>query len=233
MTPFFQTDHGKLYQGYNLDVMPTLPENSIDAILTDPPYGLGFMGKKWDQPGSMFERQAERGNSWDHVGVNHNPTCSADAARTRLSEGRKFQMWCEEWAREALRVCKPGAHLLAFGGPRTHHRLMVAIEDAGWEIRDTLGWIYGQGFPKGQDVAWETHKDACVTCGFMVEYDHDNEQAKRCLVVPCCKFCNRAKDSLSLKEFYGRILRIYRNRIKYEVEAWETKSPSSGEEGRG
>jgi DNA modification methylase len=59
---------------------------------------------------------------------------------------------------EALRVCKPGAHMLAFGGTRTHHRLMVAIEDAGWEIRDTIGWVYGSGFPKSRDV-WKN--DIC------------------------------------------------------------------------
>jgi site-specific DNA-methyltransferase (adenine-specific) len=84
----------------------------FDSIVTDPPYGLSFMGKDWDHsvPGIPF---------WE----------------------------------EFLRVSKPGAHLLAFGGTRTHHRLMVAIEDAGWEIRDTLGWLYGSGFPKSLDVS--------------------------------------------------------------------------------
>jgi len=82
----------------------------------------------------------------------------------------------ETWA-EVLRVAKPGAHLLAFGGTRTWHRLACALEDAGWEIRDTIAWIYGQGFPKSHDVAWQMHLDACAICGSMVEYDHDNEQA--------------------------------------------------------
>ena len=100
---------------YNCDCiegMRELPADSVDAIVTDPPYGLCFMGKEWDH------------------GV----------------PGEKF------WV-EALRVAKPGAHLLAFGGTRTHHRLACAIEDAGWEIRDCLGWLYGSGFPKNMDVS--------------------------------------------------------------------------------
>lgn len=94
-----------------LEVMASMSESSVDSIVTDPPYGLSFMGKDWDHgvPGEAF------------------------------------------W-REALRVAKPGAHLLAFGGTRTHHRLMCAIEDAGWEIRDCLGWLYGSGFPKSLNL---------------------------------------------------------------------------------
>lgn len=124
----------KIVCGDCLSVMKGMPDNSIDSIVTDPPYGLKFMGKAWDHgvPGVEF---------WE----------------------------------EALRVCKPGAHMLAFGGTRTHHRLMVAIEDAGWEIRDCLGWIHGQGFPKGQDVAWEMHKRACNVAGNMVVIDHEEK----------------------------------------------------------
>jgi len=87
--------------------MKMLPNNSVDSIVTDPPYGLGFMGKAWDA----------------------------------LPPG-------EEWATECLRVLKPGGHLLAFGGSRTWHRLAVAVEDAGFEIRDSIAWMYGSGFPK-------------------------------------------------------------------------------------
>jgi len=92
--------------------MAELEASSVDSIVTDPPYGLSFMGKEWDHgvPGVEF------------------------------------------W-KEALRVAKPGAHLLAFGGTRTYHRLAVAIEDAGWEIRDCLSWLYGSGFPKSLDVS--------------------------------------------------------------------------------
>jgi len=94
-----------------LEVMKTLDASSIDAIVTDPPYGLSFMGKDWDKgvPGEAF------------------------------------------W-REALRVAKPGCHLLAAGGTRTFHRLTVAIEDAGWEIRDCVMWVYGSGFPKSHNI---------------------------------------------------------------------------------
>lgn len=101
----------KIIQGDCLDVMAGMPEASIDAIVTDPPYGLSFMGKDWDKgvPGEAF------------------------------------------W-REALRIAKPGCHILAAGGSRTYHRLAVAIEDAGWEIRDCVMWIYGSGFPKSHNL---------------------------------------------------------------------------------
>jgi DNA modification methylase len=109
----------RIIQGDCLAVMPTLDADSVHSIVTDPPYGLSFMGKDWDHgvPGEHF------------------------------------------W-RGALRVAKPGAHLLAFGGTRTFHRLAVAIEDAGWEIRDTIGWLYGQGFPKSLDVSKAIDKAA-------------------------------------------------------------------------
>ena len=100
--------------GNCLDAMRSLPADSVDAVVTDPPYELGFMGK-----------------SWDSAGVSYDPAT---------------------WA-EALRVLKPGGHLLAFGGSRTYHRIAVAIEDAGFEIRDSLMWIYGSGFPKSLDVS--------------------------------------------------------------------------------
>jgi site-specific DNA-methyltransferase (adenine-specific) len=101
-----------LHLGDCLAILPTLAADSIDAVVTDPPYGLSFMGKDWDHgvPGEHF------------------------------------------W-REVLRVARPGAHLLAFGGTRTFHRLAVAIEDAGWEYRDTVMWVYSQGFPKSHDVS--------------------------------------------------------------------------------
>ena len=101
--------------------MHGMPEASVDSIVTDPPYGLSFMGKEWDHgvPGVEF------------------------------------------WT-EALRVAKPGAHLLAFGGTRTYHRLACAIEDAGWEIRDCVMWVYGSGFPKSLDVSKAIDKAAGV-----------------------------------------------------------------------
>jgi site-specific DNA-methyltransferase (adenine-specific) len=106
--------------------MRTLPADSVDAIVTDPPYGLEFMGKAWDGFGTPLG----------------------------------FQTWTEQWAREALRVLKPGGHLLAFGGTRMYHRLAAGIEDAGFEIRDTLMWLYGSGFPKSLDVSKAIDKAA-------------------------------------------------------------------------
>ena len=101
-----------LIRGDCLEVLCTMPDSSVDSIVTDPPYGLSFMGKKWD---------------YDVPAV-------------------------EVWA-ECLRVLKPGGHLLAFAGTRTQHRMAVRIEDAGFEIRDMIAWVYGSGFPKSLDVS--------------------------------------------------------------------------------
>jgi len=103
----------RLVHGDCVAVMRQMEPESVDAIVTDPPYGLGFMGKKWDS----------------------------------LPPGLEF-------AEAALRVAKPGAHIVAFGGTRTFHRLVCALEDAGWEIRDCLMWLYGTGFPKSHNGPW-------------------------------------------------------------------------------
>ena len=97
-----------------MDVLKTIPDDSIDSIVTDPPYELGFMGKKWDNTGIAYS----------------------------------VELWSE-----CLRVLKPGGHLLSFGGSRTYHRMACAIEDAGFEIRDQIMWVYGSGFPKSLDVS--------------------------------------------------------------------------------
>lgn len=101
----------KLITGNSLEELKQLEDNSIDSIVTDPPYGLSFMGKKWDY----------------------------DVPSTDL------------W-REAIRVLKPGGHLLSFAGSRTYHRMAVNIEDAGFEIRDQIMWVYGSGFPKSHNI---------------------------------------------------------------------------------
>jgi len=102
----------ELHHGNCLDILRTMPDCSVDAVVTDPPYGLSFMGKRWDY----------------------------DVPST------------EVWG-ECLRVLKPGGYLLAFAGTRTQHRMAVRIEDAGFEIRDMLAWMYGSGFPKSHDVS--------------------------------------------------------------------------------
>lgn len=104
----------ELHHGNCLDILRTMPDNSIDAVVTDPPYGLSFMAKRWDY----------------------------DVPSTEI------------WA-ECLRVLKPGGYLLAFAGTRTQHRMAVRIEDAGFEIRDMLAWMYGSGFPKSHNLDGE------------------------------------------------------------------------------
>lgn len=108
----------RILTGDCVDIMRTLPNESIDAIVTDPPYGLAFMGKAWDT----------------------------------AKDPRAFQQRAYEWSLEMGRVLKPGGHLLAFGGTRTYHRLACGLEDAGFEIRDSLHWLYGSGFPKSLNL---------------------------------------------------------------------------------
>jgi site-specific DNA-methyltransferase (adenine-specific) len=107
----------KILHGSALEQLKTLEENSTDAIVTDPPYGLSFMGKKWD---------------YDVPSVN---------------------VW-----QECLRVMKPGGFLLSFAGTRTYHRLVCGIEDAGFEIRDMISWLYGSGFPKSLNIGKQIDK---------------------------------------------------------------------------
>jgi DNA modification methylase len=151
---YYQDDAVTLYHGDCLDVMRTLPDASVDAVVTDPPYGLGFMGREWDSFASE-RKDGSRGGSGDKgilPGYGRGGT-SEDRVKFRDSESRAFGAWCEGWTAEAFRVLKPGGHLLAFGGTRTWHRLAVAVEDAGFEIRDSVAWIYGQGFPKSLNVS--------------------------------------------------------------------------------
>lgn len=103
----------RLLEGDCREVLRGLPDASVDAIITDPPYELGFMGKGWDASGIAYDPAV--------------------------------------WA-ECLRVLKPGGHLLSFGGTRTYHRMACAVEDAGFEIRDSIMWLYGSGFPKSKNL---------------------------------------------------------------------------------
>ncbi len=141
-----------------LAVMPTLDADSVDAIVCDPPYGLGFMGKAWDSfkaGDSAMRRTAERDavNAGMSRQGGRQRACK-DYQKRQARDMAAFQEWCEAWSVECLRVAKPGAHLVAFGGTRTFHRLTCAIEDAGWEVRDVLSWLYGSGFPKSHNGAW-------------------------------------------------------------------------------
>jgi DNA modification methylase len=104
----------KIFNGSMRDMLENIEENSIDSIVCDPPYEIGFMNKSWDSTGIAFQKE-----TWE----------------------------------KCLKVLKPGGYLLAFGGSKTFHRIACAIEDAGFEIRDTIMWLYGSGFPKSMNIS--------------------------------------------------------------------------------
>ena len=158
-------------QGDCVELMRQLDAESIDAVVTDPPFGIGFMGKEWDGLAiwAAAKRDAETRKSLGPHSVSRDGRTSprsssafGDAAHYAgpVRAGAEFQRWCKAWAVEALRVLKPGGHLLAFGGTRTYHRMVSGIEDAGFEIRDQLAWLFGSGFPKSLDVSKAIDKAA-------------------------------------------------------------------------
>ncbi len=142
-----------IIHGDCIAVMGGMDAETVDAVVCDPPYGLGFMGKAWDNTARM----ASRPPSADRMAHDPYPRTGKGPAAVAF-DGRAFQTWCFDWAEAALRVAKPSAYLLAFGGTRTVHRMTVALEDAGWIIRDMLVWAYASGFPKSKaslKPAWE------------------------------------------------------------------------------
>lgn len=152
----------RLFHGDCIEVMRQLPDSSVHAVVTDPPYGIAFMGKAWDQPGEFGSARRGRTRSvpMNSGGIgDHKQTTDRSGAMIAgdydlsPSAMRNFQRWCEAWAVECLRVLKPGGWLLSFGGSRTWHRLAAGVEDAGFEMRDSIAWLYGSGFPKSLDVS--------------------------------------------------------------------------------
>jgi DNA modification methylase len=144
--------HGDLF-----DILPRLPESSIDACVTDPPYGLGFMAKEWDVPGGIGAFPMRRRVETDAVNTGASrqggrQRSGADFQKRQMRDAQKFEADAERWALEVFRVLKPGAHLVSFGGTRMFHRMTAGIEDAGFEVRDCLSWLYGQGFPKSLNL---------------------------------------------------------------------------------
>lgn len=133
----------QVIQGDCVEVMAGLEPGSFDLVLTDPPYGLEFMGKEWDK---LTEHTSPTANG------KYPKSRNTSGYRYSECDGFKQQDWHYQWAKAALRVLKPGGSLVAFGGTRTHHRLMCAIEDAGFEIRDCLCWLFGSGFPKSLSI---------------------------------------------------------------------------------
>jgi site-specific DNA-methyltransferase (adenine-specific) len=152
----------KLILGDSLERLKDLPTSTIDAIVTDPPYGWRFMGKAWD--GADIEKTiASKIRKTPAPGRNSMSDNRAFAAGEYnfSSEGNQsFMFWTSDWAREAFRVLKPGGHMLVFCGPRTYHAMAMGVEMAGFEIRDQLQWLFGSGFPKSLDVSKAIDKAA-------------------------------------------------------------------------
>lgn len=117
-------------EGDSLEVLAGLEAGSVDAVVTHPPYGIGFQGERWDRP-AISEAADGSGEG-------------------RSTAGEAYQAWCRAWAARCLPLLRPGAHLAAFGSPRTAHRLACGLEEAGFELRDTLLWLYGTGLPKSR-----------------------------------------------------------------------------------
>lgn len=155
-SPVFTDERATLYLGDAVELLPLLPAASIDALVTDPPYGLSFNGQAWDD-------QAGFRKSLPHI----------DTAG--LSAPEVFETWCTEWAAGALQALKPGAYVAAFGGARTWHRMVRGIENAGFEIRDQIAWLHTTGMPKSMDLAHaiDKHHGARRTDRVVQTTDHD------------------------------------------------------------
>jgi site-specific DNA-methyltransferase (adenine-specific) len=143
-----------------IEVLKTLSDNSVDSIVTDPPYGIGFMNKEWDDPKKhreLIERESKRSEERFAEGKSPAKGGFSKGVQPGLpiggaKEGKWFQGWCELWAAECFRVLKPGGYLLSFSAPRTYHRMATAFEDSGFQIRDQIMWVFGSGFPKSHNI---------------------------------------------------------------------------------
>ena len=141
----------QVLQGDCIQVMRALKDNSVDSVVTDPPYGLAFMGAEWDSMPPPAKAGHRKGAILGNV-----PSGLGSTPENRVAlykkQGLNLYEFSLKWAAECLRVLKPGGHLLAFGGTRTYHRMVCAIEDAGFEIRDSMHWVYATGFPKSKNL---------------------------------------------------------------------------------
>jgi DNA modification methylase len=136
-----------ILNGNNIEVLKTFPDNHFDSIVTDPPYGISFLGKDWD---TFRNSRVTKNSTVTNLG--------SGMRMTTATENLNFQLWCEQWAQECFRVLKPGGYMLSFCAARMYHRMTVGLEDAGFEIRDQIMWIYSSGFPKSQDVGRQIQK---------------------------------------------------------------------------
>ncbi len=137
--PAIERPRVSVYAGDAVFVLPTLDAGSGDALVTDPPYGLSFNGNAWD-------------------GVTGFRESLPDLDTDGMTPGEVFEEWCAAWAGAALQVLRPGAHLAAFGGTRTWHRMVRGVERAGFEVRDQIAWLHSTGMPKSMDVSYAIDK---------------------------------------------------------------------------
>ncbi|MGJ0203564.1 site-specific DNA-methyltransferase [Leucobacter sp. gxy201] len=154
--PVFTDPRVTLFHGDAVELLRLLPGASVDALVSDPPYGLSFNGQAWDDAAGFRE-------SIPHVDT------------TAMSAPEVFEVWCTEWAAGALRALKPGAHVAAFGGARTWHRMVRGLENAGFEIRDQIAWLHTTGMPKSMDLshAIDKHHGVQRTDRIVQTSEHD------------------------------------------------------------
>lgn len=148
-----------ILHGDCLERLKELEENSVDSVVTDPPYGWRFMGKAWDAFDIEKMAKAATGKQprlcADGKTRKPRENCAGIAAGkydNSLTGNQSFQVFTESYAKELYRVLKPGGHMLIFCGPRTYHRMASGVEDAGFEIRDMISWLFGSGFPKSHNI---------------------------------------------------------------------------------
>lgn len=172
MKLYSENESYKLYNGSMLDMLEVIEPNTIDSIVTDPPYELNFMGKGWDNSGIAFQK--------------------------------------ETW-QKCYEVLKPGGYLLAFGGSRTFHRIACSIEDAGFEIRDTIMWLYGSGFPKSMDISKQIDKRA----------DNNNKVIKAKEELGKWLKEKREYKKISKIELGKKLFNFNSNREDVPIQSWE------------
>lgn len=168
MKIYTENEQYKLYQGNMLDMLEVIEPNTIDSIVTDPPYELNFMGKGWDNSGIAFQP-----DTW----------------------------------KKCYEVLKDGGYLLAFGGSRTFHRIACAIEDAGFEIRDTIMWLYGSGFPKSMDISKQIDKknkntkDEYVKFGNWLQEHREKQNLSRLQLGQCCFDFDSKREDAPIRQY--------------------------------
>jgi site-specific DNA-methyltransferase (adenine-specific) len=143
----------KVIEGDCILVMQKLPEDIFDSAVLDGPYGIEWMGHAWD----TFNETGTQSETWDEgrdtpFARKAAPRYGGKKLGNKAASGRAFQQFTEEWGRELYRVLKPGGYALSFCGTRTYHRMVCALEDVGFEIRDTITWHHGQGMPKSRNI---------------------------------------------------------------------------------